>query len=123
VTIRAIIEFLRVFWASLILSLLPALVAIQRSPKTIPKTERATAIIAMKLITSTSIPYGDIATVLAAEGTAQSTRSEKDEFCSSGSVLPVGQAASAFFENKPAVKSRLVRGNIDLILVKSQFFI
>jgi hypothetical protein len=41
------------------------------------------------------------------------------EFLRSVTVLPVGQAAKAFLENKPAVKSRLVIGNIDLILVKS----
>ena len=97
--------------------------AIQSRPNTIPKTERAIAIPEIKLIIKTIIPYGEMAAVLAAEGTAHSTRFEKEAFLISAISLPEGQAASAFFENKPAVKSRLVSGNIDLILAKSQFFI
>ena len=57
-----------------------------------------------------------MAAVLAAEGTAHSTRFEKEAFLISAISLPEGQAASAFFENKPAVKSRLVSTTFKLHL-------
>ena len=97
--------------------------AIQSRPNTIPRTERAIAIPEIKLIIKTIIPYGEMAVVLAAEGTAHSTKVEKDASLISEINLPEGQAASAFFENKPAVKSRLAKDNFDLILVKSKLFI